>query len=144
MDNNMEYYTQNAQKTYRLGQDFGNNLKGGEVIALVGDLGAGKTTFAQGVASSLGVAQRITSPTFILLRQYENKFGGSLYHVDLYRLEQDVGKELENLGVLDFAQDSKNVVLVEWADKAKEHLPQNSRWIKFVQLDENLRKIEIE
>lgn len=86
----MEVNTKNANETKEFGKKFGASLKGGEVLALSGDLGAGKTTFVQGLAEGLGIDERIMSPTFLLMREHGIKFGGKLYHVDLYRLESNV------------------------------------------------------
>ncbi len=149
-----ELLTKSAEETKKAGREFGNSLKGGEVIGLVGDLGGGKTTFVQGIAEALGVETRTISPTFIIVREYKinknfsstsykNKFGGNLYHVDLYRLEGNLKNELESLGILNFAKDPKNVVVIEWADKAREYLPENTKWITFENLGKNERKITL-
>ena len=113
------------------------------MVALVGDLGSGKTTFVQGLAESVSGLTRIISPTFILMREYPNKFGGNLYHIDLYRLEGNIERELANLGITDFSKDKKNIILVEWAEKAKDYLPKNTRQVKFEHVDENTRRILI-
>ena len=84
-----------------MGREIGAKLKGGEVLALRGDLGAGKTTFIQGLAKGLGIRKTIVSPTFIIVRRYPVSDGRQFYHVDLYRLEEGIGKELENLGLTD-------------------------------------------
>jgi len=114
---------------------------GGEVLALVGDLGAGKTTFVQGFAATLGI-KRIISPTFIIMRSYDacNKVK-TLYHIDLYRLEQNFKEELDNLGITSIWGNPDSVVLIEWADKAKSLLPDNTQFIDFEYLDENKRRI---
>ncbi|MEK7521534.1 MAG: tRNA (adenosine(37)-N6)-threonylcarbamoyltransferase complex ATPase subunit type 1 TsaE [Patescibacteria group bacterium] len=138
-----EVVTKSAQATQKVGRDFGNNLKGGEVVGLVGDLGGGKTTFVQGLAQRIGVKERIISPTFIIVREYENKFGGNLYHVDLYRLENNLKQELINLGINNFSKDPKNVIVVEWADKARKYLPISTTWVEFVNEGENKRNITI-
>ena len=140
----MEINTKNASETKEFGKKFGAGLKGGEVIALSGDLGAGKTTFVQGLAEGVGIDERIMSPTFLLMREHSIKFGGKLYHIDLYRLESNVEQEIENLGISDFWSKSENLVVIEWAEKAKETLPSNTTWIKFENIDENIRKITIE
>lgn len=89
-------------------------LQGGDAIALVGDLGAGKTTFVAGLVAALGAPAPATSPTFSLVNEYP---GGRLivWHVDLYRIERDA--ELAELGLDDVLGDKRGVVLVEWADK---------------------------
>ncbi len=112
---------------------------GSEVLAFVGNLGAGKTTFIQGLAHGLKIKSKIVSPTFILMRQY-----GDFYHLDLYRLEGDVKKEVENLGLFDILQDTKNIVAIEWAEKIKDNLPKNTKWITFENINEDTRKITID
>ncbi|MDO8467007.1 MAG: tRNA (adenosine(37)-N6)-threonylcarbamoyltransferase complex ATPase subunit type 1 TsaE [bacterium] len=114
------------------------------VVALVGDLGAGKTAFAQGFAKALGIKRRLPSPTFLIFRKYPLEVVGYkfLYHVDVYRLS-DAGE----LDVLDFDKilaDPTNIVLVEWADKIKNILPRDSVWVYFVHgKKENERTIAI-
>src|SRR5688572_26135307 len=98
----MEITSKSAEETKNFGKDFGAGLKGGEILALSGDLGAGKTTFVQGLAEGLGITDRVMSPTFLLMREHPVKFGGKLYHIDLYRLENNVDQEVENLGVTDY------------------------------------------
>ena len=115
-------------------------------IALVGDLGAGKTTFIQGFAQGLGIDQRIISPTFILMRKYDVKIPGKLqnfYHVDLYRIEENVHEEVTNLGLQDVWKVAGNVVAIEWAEKVKVLVPTDTIWINFESLGENRRKITV-
>lgn len=135
----METITKSASETQKLGQEVGASLKGGEVLALEGDLGSGKTTFIQGLAKVLGI-DRIISPTFILMRSYPK---ARLYHLDLYRLEKNIEAEFNNLGVKEFLGKAPNIVVLEWAEKVKELLPQNTIWIKFEVVDDNSRKITI-
>ena len=134
----MEFITKNAAETKELGKKIGTSLKGGAVLALSGELGAGKTTFVQGLAEGLGIKAKIISPTFILMRHYDN-----LYHLDLYRLEGDVWNEVKNLGVNDFWGRDNNVFVIEWAEKIKDHLPKETKLISFEQIDENQRRIVI-
>ncbi len=118
-------------------------MKGGETLALAGGLGAGKTTFIQGLAEGIGINARINSPTFILMRKYTAK-NNYFYHLDLYRLEGDVNKEVENLGLFDIWQGSKNIVAIEWAEKIREIMPKEVIWIKFENIGEEERKITSE
>src|SRR3989338_1543134 len=115
------------------------------VVALIGDLGAGKTTFAQGFALGLGIRQRITSPTFIMVRRYalpvprsafhvsHSRFHvprfTNFFHIDCYRIKK--AKELASLGVKKILNDPHNIVLIEWADKIKKMLPPGARVIRF-------------
>ncbi len=134
----MEITTKSAQETFELGKKIGSSLKGGEILAFVGNLGAGKTTFIQGLASGIGIKGKIISPTFILMRKYNN-----FYHLDLYRLEGDIKHEVENLGLFDIWENKNNIITIEWAEKIKDSLPKNTTFINFENLEENKRKITI-
>lgn len=117
-------------------------------MALVGELGSGKTTFIQGLAHAIGVTQKVISPTFILMRQYRiktyrNMKIKNLYHLDLYRLEGAVESELVNLGVKEILDDPEAVTVIEWADKATGFFPAKTTWIQFENLDENKRRITV-
>jgi len=119
--------------------------KSAKVFALTGDLGSGKTTFVQGFAKGLGTSARIISPTFILMRKYlvpGNKFL-NFYHVDLYRLEGDTENEVINLGLTDIWKNPENIVVIEWAEKIKNIIPEVKTEISFENLGENKRKIII-
>lgn len=138
----MEFITQSAEETKNLGKTLAADLAGGEVFALSGDLGSGKTTFVQGFAEGLGISSRIISPTFILMRKY--KVGDKdFYHIDLYRLEKDVEKEARNLGLTDIWEKSENIVVIEWAEKIIDMIPSGARWIFFETIGEGKRKIVI-
>lgn len=117
-----------AGETERLGEEIGRALKGGEVFALEGELGSGKTTFVRGLARGLGFAGPVTSPTFNLVHRYA---GGrlALAHFDLYRLKR-VG-EIEALD-LDGVLESGAVVAIEWPLLARGMLPkERTRWVRF-------------
>ncbi len=137
----MEVITKSAKETKALGKKLAADLKKkqqGAVVALIGELGAGKTTFTQGFAKGLGIKDRIVSPTFILMRKYEN-----FYHVDLYRLEENVENEVVNLGLTDIWGKPGNIVIIEWAEKIRKILPKSAIRIKFEQLGQNKRKVTI-
>ena len=117
----------NPAETFYLGQAFGKTVKAGEVIALCGDLGAGKTHFVKGLASGLGHLEEVTSPTFTLIHEY---IGGRLplYHFDCYRLETE--DEVLRIGLDDYLC-SEGVIAMEWADKFPALMPLTTRWITF-------------
>lgn len=117
-------------------------------MALSGNLGSGKTTFIQGLAKGLGIKQRIISPTFILLREYvlknvktKKRKNRNFYHIDLYRLENNVEEELRNLGIEEVWGKRENIVAIEWAEKVKRMLPKSTTWINFEDLGDDRRKI---
>jgi tRNA threonylcarbamoyladenosine biosynthesis protein TsaE len=110
----MEHFTaKNAEATLNLGIKLGQSLKPGDVIALYGGLGAGKTVFAKGIAKGLDITDEVTSPTFTLLRQYQGRL--ALCHFDLYRIEDD--QELEHIGFFDYLG-GDNVCVIEWPENA--------------------------
>ena len=109
-------------RTAELARRLAGVLRPGTVICLDGDLGAGKTLFVQNLAASLGVQGEVTSPTFNLMNLYE--YGRlPLVHFDLYRLEQEY--ELDEIGFYDYAENPDGLVLIEWAEKFPECLPED-------------------
>lgn len=137
----MERITSSKIETQKLAQKFAAKLKGGEILGLCGDLGSGKTTFVQGLASGLGARGRITSPTFIILNLHKAKKGLTLAHFDLYRLKDET--ELEGIGATDYLGKKDIISAIEWAEKAKDLLPKETIWINFEHIEENKRKIII-
>lgn len=119
---------------------------GATVIGLEGDLGAGKTTFVQQMANLLGIKGAVTSPTFTLIHVYKlpQSFKGRthLIHIDCYRFEK--GQELVDLGWAEMANDTKNLIFIEWPERVKEILPPDMELIKFKFIDEQTREIKIE
>lgn len=114
--------------TFSQGKALGIQLRGGEVIALCGDLGAGKTHFVKGVAAGLGHdPDEVTSPTFTLVHEY-NLGRLPLFHFDFYRLETE--DEALQLGFDDY-MDSGGVLAIEWADKFEHLLPPGTKWFNF-------------
>lgn len=130
--------TKSATETQLLAKELATTMKGGEVLLLYGDLGAGKTTFMQGFAEGFGIQHRITSPTFIIVREYQQN-QKNLYHIDLYRTESDA--DLEGLGMREILQDKSAVVAIEWPEKLGSFLPEKRIEIRFETISENERKI---
>jgi len=131
--------THSAEETFALGRQLAATLRKGDVFAITGDLGAGKTQLVKGIAAGLGIAQEATSPTFTLIHEYP---GGKfpLYHIDLYRL--DSPEEALKIG-LDEYLGSDGVTVIEWADKFVELIPTEARWIRMRAFEGDLREIEI-
>ena len=111
--------TTSEQETIGAGERFAHELKPGDVVALIGDLGSGKTRFAQGISRGLGVKEHVTSPTFTILHEYTD---GRLpvYHFDFYRMRSP--RELDEFGFDEYI-DGDGVCLLEWADMVEERLP---------------------
>ena len=113
------------EETEKLAAEFAKGLKAGDVVALTGELGAGKTTFTKAAAEGLGVTERLSSPTFTIVCEY-----GSgrlpLYHFDVYRVND--GDELFEIGFDDYIH-GKGVCLIEWADLIKDMLPENTIYV---------------
>lgn len=139
--------TQNFKETQAFGKKFASHLKGGEIIALYGDLGSGKTTFMQGLAEGLGITKNIISPTFIIMRTYQlgaqDKGRGvrHLYHLDLYRIVNE--EQTIDLGLQEVMGESENIVAIEWPDKIENLLPDERINIYFTYLQDDRREIRI-
>ena len=133
------YQSRSAAETKKLGARFASFLKPGDVVGLIGELGAGKTTFIQGLATGLKVKhpKEVTSPTFVLIHEYAGKL--PLYHIDLYRLGASV--ELDNLG-LDEYLNSQGITVIEWADKFSQAFRLTYE-VRFVSLGKDVRRISI-
>jgi tRNA threonylcarbamoyladenosine biosynthesis protein TsaE len=136
--NNLTWISHSPQETYSFGKSLGENMQAGDVIALMGGLGAGKTCLTQGIASGLGVPDgyMITSPTFTLINEYPGRL--NLYHMDMYRLSGV--RDLDEIGY-DACFNGSGVVVVEWAEKIREVLPEGTMFIYLTYLDENNRKV---
>jgi len=124
-----EIISTSPERTQELAYRIGQHLEGGEVIALLGDLGAGKTVFAKGLARGLGVEGTVTSPTFTLIKEYQGRL--PLYHIDAYRLSSAEEAELCGLGEY-FNQEG--IVVVEWPQKIWELIPQTALVVTITQL----------
>jgi tRNA threonylcarbamoyladenosine biosynthesis protein TsaE len=124
--------------TQRLGEELGRSLQSGDVVALTGELGAGKTCFVQGVARGLGVRTGATSPTFVLINEYRGRL--PVHHVDAYRTESL--SELLDLGLPELF-DAEGVTLVEWADKLRPLLPARAIEVHIAGVGDEPREITI-
>jgi tRNA threonylcarbamoyladenosine biosynthesis protein TsaE len=148
----MMFESKNLEQTKEVAEKFLSGLSllndGATVVALHGDLGSGKTTFTQFVAQSLGVKEKVTSPTFVLIKNYKLKntklFSQSvcyesLFHIDAYRLNN--GDDLKKLGWQEIVSNPKNLVLIEWPERVSGIIPENAIKIGFEFVDDLTRKI---
>ena len=140
-NSNLQITSHSPDETIQLGKKIGTCLKGGEVIAIIGPLGSGKTHLVKGIAAGLGAtdSRRVTSPTFVLVNEYTGpKMRLDTYHVDAYRLE------FEMLGFDDLCRPD-SVVLIEWADKVKSALQNiDTIEVELSHIDQNKRQIRLE
>lgn len=129
----------NVEETQRTAAALAKVVVPGTVIALEGDLGAGKTHFTQGLARGLGVGEAVTSPTFNVMSVYDQG-RLPLYHFDLYRLEDAL--ELEDIAFYDYVE-ADGVSCIEWAAKFPEEIPAQALWISITTREDNVRSIEV-
>ncbi len=134
-----ERVARSVEETQAVGEALGARLGPGAVVACVGELGAGKTCFLQGVARGLGVTTDVTSPTFVLVNVYRGRL--PVYHMDAYRTESLL--EVVDLG-LEEMLDGDGVTLIEWADKVRPLLPARAIVVRITGLGGEPRRIEVE
>lgn len=122
----------------QLGEAIGRSVSGGEVLELVGDIGAGKTTLTKGIAQALGINEPVQSPTFTISRVYDSPKGLHLAHYDFYRLSEAgiMGDEIRE------AADDDSVVVVEWAGAVDDDLPKDRLVVKITTISEEERLVE--
>ena len=134
----IRFRSQGTEETYAIGRILGEVLQGGDVVALIGELGTGKTHLTQGIARGLGVPDGylVTSPTFTLINEYPGRC--VLYHLDVYRLSGS--SDLEDMGYEEYFF-GKGVTVIEWAEKIRDILPDAALTIELDYLDENSRDL---
>lgn len=135
--------SKSEEETMSIGQSAGYQCEGGEIFSLVGDLGAGKTLLSKGIAKGLNIKKNVTSPTFIILNIYKTKIKEKqikkFVHIDAYRLSSK--RDLENIGFFDFLNDKECVIVIEWGNKIKKFLPQETKTIKIKPLSASSREL---
>ena len=134
------FITESREQTVELGMRLGGALSGGEVIALTGGLGMGKTALCEGVARALGYTGYVNSPTFNLVNIYCGRL--TLYHFDMYRIPDADG--VENTGFYDYLDDKQGVLFIEWSENIADILPQDAIKINIVRLSDSRRRFEVE
>ncbi len=131
----MIYISKSKEETIEIAKNYASTLKGGDVVVLDGEMGAGKTVFTKGIALGLGISDNITSPTYA----YMNDYGGKLYHYDCYRLTG--GEDAEALGLTDYFY-SGGICVIEWAQIIADVLPETCKKVVIKKIDDNTRSIE--
>ena len=135
---NQNFRTHAPEETQAVGEQIGEALKPGDVVALVGDLGAGKTCLAQGIARGIGIAAHevVNSPSYTLVNEYSGKI--PIFHIDLYRLKHQ--NEIVDLGLEEYLE-GDGICIVEWANRIPELLPKRHIHITIAWVDESIRTI---
>lgn len=135
----LDFFSRSPEQTRRLGMRLGKELQAGDVVCLQGDLGAGKTTFVQGVALGWGSQDSVSSPTFIIVNVYRRGDEARLFHMDAYRLDSALeAAELDLEAML-----AQGALLIEWPERIQELLPDECLWIRFEHVDEEEREMKL-
>jgi tRNA threonylcarbamoyladenosine biosynthesis protein TsaE len=157
MNNPDIFITNSSKQTQKMGEILAKELKGGEIICLTGELGSGKTTFAQGVLKGLGAKGPYTSPTFVVMKEYKIQSSAfpfleqssrnsskpgflHAYHIDTYRVN---AQDVLDLGWEEIIFGKNNIVIVEWAERIKSIIPKNAIWLKFKHIESSKRQISV-
>ena len=137
----MKFLSHSAAETRKIGEKIGRSLRSGDVVALSGELGAGKTTLVKGIAKGLGVpsGEEVSSPTFVLIHEYQGR--EKIYHLDWYRLKKVEGED-RFLAEECFAGDA--VTLVEWPERAKNLLPRKHLEVRLKHVSDKERRLDVE
>jgi len=140
---NNKIITNSSKATKEFAKKFISRLNSQRVLGLAGNLGAGKTVFVQGLAEGLGIKETVNSPTFVLMKIYQSRNSKlkiqNLVHIDAYRIKNP--NELVDIGLTEYFDDPKSLVVIEWADKIKKLLPQEAITIKINILKNSQREI---
>ena len=134
------FHTHSPEETQAVGVEIGQRLRPGDVVALSGDLGAGKTCLTQGIARGVGLApgEIVNSPSYILMNQYAGRI--PIYHIDLYRLQDP--NQIADLGLEEFLE-GDGVCVIEWAERMQAALPAKTIFITITEEGESIRRIDV-
>ena len=130
-----KFISNSREETYAFAMEYAKTLKAGDVLLLDGDMGAGKTVFAKGIAKGLGIEEEVTSPTYAYMNDYE----GRLFHYDCYRIESV--EQAESLGLADYFY-MGGICLVEWAQNVAPLLPKTVKRVRISKIGDGQREIE--
>ncbi len=139
--------SKSTEETEKIAKDFLGQIlsfpKQATVVALYGNLGAGKTAFTQSLGKHLGIKRKVNSPTFVIMKKYliKNKQHKNLIHIDAYRLKNE--KDLENLGWAEIIANPENLIFIEWPENVPKSLPKKHHKIKISHTKEGYRSFEI-
>jgi tRNA threonylcarbamoyladenosine biosynthesis protein TsaE len=134
----MDFFSRSPEQTRRIGMRLGGTLRAGDLICLQGDLGAGKTTFVQGIAQGWGSLDSVSSPTFILVNVYRRDNGSQLFHMDAYRL--DSTPEAEELDLDSML--AEGALIIEWPERMAGLIPAERLWVNLEHVDDEEREMQ--
>jgi len=133
------------KETFDFAKNFAKQFKGGEIIELYGNLGAGKTIFTKGLAFGIGIREVVNSPTFVIMKIYKIKKKyykiKNLVHIDAYRINSD--EDVVDIGIKEYFNRDDTIIIIEWAENIKKIISKKSIKIKIKIIDKNIRKIKI-
>ena len=136
-EHSLDFISRSPEQTRRIGMRLGGLLAAGDLVCLQGELGAGKTTLAQGVAQGWGALDSVSSPTFVLVNVYRRAGDGQFFHMDAYRIESaPEGEELDLVTML-----GEGPLLIEWAERLESILPAERMWIQLEHVSEEHRQM---
>ncbi|MBI5713072.1 MAG: tRNA (adenosine(37)-N6)-threonylcarbamoyltransferase complex ATPase subunit type 1 TsaE [Chloroflexi bacterium] len=138
----LDVITHSPAQTYQLGQQLGAMTREGDLICLCGELGAGKTTLASGIGNGWGAREIVNSPTFVFVNEYSDSRGRRLYHIDAYRLRD--AADSQSIALDDLLNDPHGAVMIEWAERVQEVLPNEYLQIDLVAVDDQTRQVKLE
>ena len=137
-ENTLDFISRSPEQSRRMGMRLGAILKEGDIVCLQGDLGAGKTTFVQGLAQGWGTLDPVTSPTFIIVNMYRRPDESQLFHLDTYRLESAPEAEMLDLDEML----ATGALVIEWPERIESILPKNRLWINLEYIAEEQRRLQ--
>ncbi len=141
MKDNIKYFTSSEEATEEVAYEIAQKTGFGSLIALRGNLGAGKTVFARGFAKGLDIKDIVCSPTFSIVKEYPCKKNKYLYHMDLYRINNS--EDALAFGIEDYINDPNSIILIEWAERISDILPSNTISVEIKRLNDTDREITI-
>lgn len=137
----IKFESNSEAETYELAQKTAKHIRIGQVMALIGNLGSGKTVFAKGFAKALGINENISSPTFNIICEYAWGDGKSFYHLDLYRISNS--SDAFAFGINEYIYDENAITLLEWPERIEDILPDDTLFIKIEHAGEDKRIISL-
>lgn len=135
----MKFITHSAAETISLGEQIGKRLRGGDIVAFRGGLGAGKTTMTRGISIGMGLGDEVISPTFALMNEYRVG-GAALCHFDMYRIGSS--EELDSVGFYERLEEGA-ALAVEWSENIEDALPKETIYIELTRIDDDSREIQL-